>query len=185
MWDSRDWHLIVRAGNVTDDGWDLFILQINYTGVIDIPSGCTVLEITLRLLHLMWRNVSCMDLWAKINISFIISFFSLSSPQTLPDITSRACTQTQLLKNMFASRTSPLLFLSSGWIEKCFIVGTASRTAVTERVCNHQIFKRVLPLGSVIFPKLLLNSRHLHVPAVTPPPPHGELITHPSIHKCH
>lgn len=52
---------------------DLFILKMNYTGFIDIFPGCKFLEITLSLLHLLSWNVSCVDPWAEMNVSFIMS----------------------------------------------------------------------------------------------------------------
>lgn len=63
-----------------------FILKMNYTECIDIPTGCTFSEITWRLWHLILKNVSSTDLWARINVSVIMILFPLSNWQTLPDM---------------------------------------------------------------------------------------------------
>lgn len=89
----------------------------------DIFPRCKFRE--LLLLQIMLQKASCIDLWAKINVSFLMSLFPFSCCYALPDTrcTLLFFTQiahrhvTQILTTAFASRTSSCI-ISAGWIEK-------------------------------------------------------------------
>lgn len=74
VWVSGKWNLSARSKNVISDGWDLLYPR-NFTEFIDISTRCKFSEMTCSSWHLIWQNVSFIDLSAKTNVSLVMLLF--------------------------------------------------------------------------------------------------------------